>query len=327
MPHWEGRVEILQQELTTKTKSSNIGYLYALITAVSGATSGILGKYAYAAGVDTHTLVLGRGLFAFIIIAGFLCINRRDEIKIDYRHIPFFILSGVFGLAAIFVCYLSGIKYMSIAAITVLLYTNPIIVCLISAFLFNERIDTVKLLALLLTIAGCFFAVGAYNPEALNLNLIGTLLGFGSAIGMVIYSIYSKILLKSYSNFTIYFWSFLFASIAIFLFNPISLIKLISLPLKAKFIVFLAAFVPTLMTYGFYTMAVNEIGPSKAAITCTLEPAIAAIFSYFLFGEYLELIQWLGIIAVILGISLLHMPQYFTRIETESVTTDGQAKN
>jgi len=70
---------------------------------------------------------------------------------------------------------------------------------------------------------------------------------------------------------------------------------------------FLLGLVPTLLAYGLYTVAVEDIGPSQAAITCTLEPVLASFFSFVILKENMTLVQWSGIFIVIAGVILIYM--------------------
>lgn len=284
------------------------GYFLAAIAAGCWATLGIIGRFIYATGLDTLTVVTGRAIFAFILTGVFLLLTRKDAIKINPRHLPHFFILGLFGLAGNFISFLSAIKYTTVATTTILLYTYPAIVNVTSALIFKEKLDAKKIVALAMTALGCFFAVGAYAPSSLKLNLPGVLFGLGTGSAMAFYSIYGKLIMKTYSSYTLSFWGFLFAALIFISVRPGSVANLAGSSAYSLFLVFLAALVPTLLSYGLYTIAVNDIGPSRAAITCTLEPVMAAVFSFLILGETMSLIQWLGIAVVVAGVCILNLP-------------------
>jgi len=283
------------------------GYIIAIIAAVCWASLGVIGRFAYSTGIDTLTMVTGRSAFACIMTGIYLSVFNRKALEINKHHLPHFLFIGCFGLAANYLCYLSSIKYTTVATSAVLLYTYPSIVSIVSVFVFNEKLDVRKTLALIFTTLGCFLAVGAYAPNTLDLNIKGILYGLGTGLAMAFYSIYGKMLMKNYSSWTISFWGFLFATLAFIAIRPASISYIFSASLYSVFLMFLLGLIPTLLAYGLYTVAVEEIGPSQAAITCTLEPVLASFFSFLILKENMTLVQWSGIFVVIGGVILIYM--------------------
>jgi DME family drug/metabolite transporter len=175
-----------------------------------------------------------------------------------------------------------------------------------SHLLFKEKLRAKNVAALMLTLVGCFLAVGAYSPATIDLNLLGIVFGFGSGCCTAFYTIYSKFLLRDYSSHTISFWGFVFAAAALILINPIGLKQVVIASHYSKLLLIVLALIPTVLAYSALTTSIKIIGPSKTAIVKTLEPVIAAILSLVILGEKLTLLQWIGILLVIFGVGLIY---------------------
>jgi len=301
------------------------GYIMVVVAAAFWASLGVIARFIYAHEIDTFTLVTGRSLFSFILIAVFLLITNRDAIKIETNHIPKFMFFGIFGLASNFFCFLVAIKYTTVATASILLFTYPAIVCFVSAIIFKETLDRDKILALILTAIGCFFAIGGHAPKALNLNARGVLWGLGTALSMVVYTIYGNTLLKTYSSYTLCFWGFLFSALTFIVMRPMSIVYLFTSSAYSIFMIFIAALIPTFLAYTLYIVAVDLIGPSKASIMGNLEPVLAAVYSFVFLNETLTILQWVGILIVVFAVCLLSIKSQRTepsRLETPSEVSE-----
>ncbi|MBI3738524.1 MAG: DMT family transporter, partial [Chloroflexi bacterium] len=72
-------------------------------------------------------------------------------------------------------------------------------------------------------------------------------------------------------------------------------------------ILFLLGVVPTLGGFGLYTMSLRYLPPTVANLIATLEPALTAIWAYFLLNEMLTGVQLLGSLFVFSGVILLRV--------------------
>ncbi len=290
----------------TQKDKVNLGYIFAVISAVSSAMLGIIARYAYSSGLDTFTVIVGRAIFAALFMGIYVAVTNKNAIKIELTDIPKFILIGCFGIALNFICFLSAVKYTTVTTVVVLVYTHPFMVNIASHLLFKEKLRAKTIAALILTLVGCFLAVGAYSPATIDLNLLGILFGFGSGCCTAFYTIYSKFLLRNYSSNTISLWGFVFAAAALILINPIGVKQVVIASYYSKILLIVLALIPTVLAYSTLTTSINIIGPSKTAIVKTLEPVIAAILSLVILGEKLTLLQWIGILLVIFGVGLIY---------------------
>ena len=133
--------------------------------------------------------------------------------------------------------------------------------------------------------------------------------GLGSGLGYGLYSIFGRFAIKrGYGALTITFNSFLFSSIALmFITKPMQVIKKLSAG-EVDIIIFYVigtAIVVTILPYIFYTLGLTKIENSKAAVVACIEPIMATVLGYAVFGEILTVIEIVGVSLVLLAIILL----------------------
>jgi drug/metabolite transporter (DMT)-like permease len=98
-----------------------LGILFIIISAVSFGTLAILGRYAYADGLDTFTLLFLRFTFSALIMAGIL-VMRREGVP---RGTPLALLIGMIRYVSQSFCFLTATHYALSGFEALLLYFIP----------------------------------------------------------------------------------------------------------------------------------------------------------------------------------------------------------
>ena len=113
---------------------------------------------------------------------------------------------------------------------SILLYTAPSFVVVLSAILWKEPVTKKKLLALALTLVGCACVCGVFDG-GLTVTFTGILLGLGAGFFYALYSVFGRYALAHYSSMTVTVWTFLFAGPAsLVLLRPSELVGAFSPP-------------------------------------------------------------------------------------------------
>ena len=89
-----------------------------------------------------------------------LAIYDRKLLKIDPKDIWIFFCTGVIGIVSFNVLYFEAAEIVSLSMTSVLLYTAPFFVVILSAIVFKERLTGQKGLSLILAFAGCLLISG-----------------------------------------------------------------------------------------------------------------------------------------------------------------------
>jgi drug/metabolite transporter (DMT)-like permease len=157
-----------------------------------------------------------------------------------------------------------------------------------------------------LSLGGCFLAVGAYDREVLRITPLGLLTGIGSIFGFAFLTIFTRSLLKTHGVWTSTFYAMVFASLFWGVLNPPWVIAAQSLTAwtwgSLAVLAVLSLLIPQTLFFG----GLRRIVPSRAIITSTFEPIVAIVSAAWFLGEGLQPLQILGALLVITAILLLH---------------------
>ena len=157
-----------------------LGVTFIVISAASFGTLAIFGRYAYANGLDTFTLLFLRFTISAILMTGLLII--RHEPLPRGETLVRLVGMGALGYVGQSFCYMTAIKYASAGLVALLLYLYPTFVAVLSVIFLKEKIN--RLLIIVLGLATLGAALTA-NPQ--GGEWIGILLALSAA---VIYSVY-----------------------------------------------------------------------------------------------------------------------------------------
>lgn len=266
---------------------------------------GLWNRKLMAAGLSPYSIVVVRNLGGMALLLLFFAVKDRSVFRVERRCLKYFFGTGVVSVLLFTVCYFSCQKLCSLAAASILLYTAPSFVVLLSAALWKEPVSGKKLLALLLTLLGCACVCGVFD-RGLSVTLPGILLGLGSGFFYALYSIFGRYALAHCPPLTVTVWTFLFA-------GPASLVLFRPAELGAAFggnpsllgtALVLAAF-STAAPYILYTWGLARIEPGRASILASLEPVVAALTGILAFGEPMSPATVLGMLCVLAGVTIL----------------------
>lgn len=221
-----------------------------------------------------------------------------------------FLGTGVVSIVFFSYCYFRNVEVSSVAVSSILMYTSPVWVMLLSAVCFREKLNGRKSVALFLALAGCILvsgiAGGSGGAGMQSVNLQGILLGIGSGIGYGLYSIFGRFALnKGYHPMTVSAYTFLFACVGVLPFIDIVSVarKLIGEPECIVWAVCISL-LSTCMSFTLYTMGLRYLEAGRAAVLATLEPIVSTAVGVIYYQEPLTGMMMLGIVMV-LGASIL----------------------
>ena len=165
----------------------------AILVLLAGALWGSMGVFVRrlnAAGLYAMDVVLARMLSALLFMGVFMLLFARESFRIRLKDLWCFLGSGIVSLLLFSLCYFSGMQVTSLNVMAVLLYTSPAIIMILSIILFHEKLTKRKLLALIMTFAGCCLVSGIGSESAVSMQ--GLLLGLGAGFFYALYSIFSR---------------------------------------------------------------------------------------------------------------------------------------
>lgn len=246
------------------------------------------------------------GAVIFLIITS---IFDRKKLRIKIADIGLFIGMGVCSILLFTVCYFTTISMASLSVAAILLYTEPIMVMLMSLVLFHEKLTVRKSAALVMAFAGCVFVTGIGGDMKVSVIALGT--GLLSGFGYGLYSIFGTYALRKYPPLTATTYAFLCGGAgALLLCRPGDIAGKIRNSKEAGTVIILIimmAFVTAVLPYLFYTIGLASTKASSAAIMASVEPVVATIAGVLVFHEEMTLFSVIGILLVLGAIVILNL--------------------
>lgn len=279
-------------------------YLSILTAAALWGIIGIWNRQLMALGLSPTGIVAVRNFGGMALLTAIFAARDRSVFRVQKAHLKYFFGTGIVSVVLFTVCYFSCQKLCSLAVASILLYTAPSFVVVMSAILWKEPVTKKKLAALALTLVGCALVCGIFAGD-LTVTASGVLLGLGSGFFYALYSIFGRYALAHYDSMTVTVWTFLFAGPAsLLLVKPAEMTAVLAQPkawlLAAALVVF-----STVLPYIFYTGGLAKVEAGKASIMASLEPVVAALTGVVLFSEPMGMQTLLGILCVLAGVYIL----------------------
>jgi drug/metabolite transporter (DMT)-like permease len=274
-----------------------LGALLIIISATSFGTLAIFGRYAYADGMDTFTILALRFTFAAALMA-ILLIARREPFPRG-RTLWQLIGMGAIGYVGQSYSYLTAIKFASAGLVALLLYLYPVFVAVLSAFFLKERFSLSKLIALGLATLGAALTA---NPQG------GSWTGILFAITAAgIYSVYIIVgtgVMKRVSAFQSS--TVIFASAGA-VYCTLALVNGPQLPQTGAGwgAVTATVLLATVIPVATFLAGLQLIGPTNASMLSTLEPIVTVLLAAWLFAEALPLMTLVGGALILVAVLLL----------------------
>ena len=278
------------------------GYILGSIAAASYGMNPLFALPLYKAGMDPDSVLFFRYLFA-IPLLGIMIKARGRSFKIQRKETFPLIIMGLLVALSSLTLFLSY-NYMAAGIASTLLFVYPIMVALIMAMVFKEKLALQTIVCMLLALGG--IGLLYKSEDGSTLSLIGTLLVIASSLSYAIYIVgINQTSLKNVATLKVTFYVLLFGLslfVARLLYSGV-----LNTPdqwyLWANLLA-LAVF-PTAISFLCTTGAIQYIGSTPTAILGALEPVTAIFFGIAVFGESLTVRESFGLVMIIVAVTFV----------------------
>ena len=284
-----------------------MAYILVLIAGVSWGLIGVFTKAIDALGFTEMQMLFVKGVLATAVLFLITFFKDKSQLKLkNWKDIRYFVGTGIISFAFFSWAYMKAVNLTSLGVAAVLLYTAPTFVMLFSIVLFKEKMTKTKGIVLLMTFVGCIFVTGLLEGGAAVITWQGIGIGLASGVGYALYSIFGTYAIRAgYGSLTISFYTFLMATIVMsFLVEPAVVVSQITemgqWPLAISF-----ALLTTVLPYLTYTKGLSGLPASKASVTATIEPVVAAILGIVVFHESVTMLNMTGIVLVLSSVVVM----------------------
>lgn len=284
-----------------------MSYILVLIAGVSWGLIGVFTKAIDGLGFTEMQMLFVKGVLATAMLFFITLFKDKEQLKLkDWKHLRYFVGTGICSFTFFSWAYMKAVNLTSLGVAAVLLYTAPTFVMLFSIVLFKEKMTRTKGIVLLMTFVGCILVTGLLEGGA-AFTWQGIAIGLASGVGYALYSIFGTYAIRAgYGSLTISFYTFLLATIAMtFLVEPAAVIGQINVmgqwPLAISF-----ALLTTVVPYLCYTKGLSGLPASRASVTATIEPVVAAVLGILVFQESVTMGKLTGIVLVLSSVVVMN---------------------
>lgn len=284
--------------MNTKAK----GYILGAIAAATYGMNPLFALPLYKAGMDPDSVLFLRYLFALPIL-GIMIKARGRNFKLKRKEmLPLIVMGLMVALSSL--TLFQSYNYMDAGIASTLLFVYPIMVALIMALGFREKVTLQTGLCIMLALGG--IAMLYKGSDGATLSLSGTILVMISALAYSVYIVgVNQSTLKDVATLKLTFYVLLFGMVLFFVRTDFGQ----SLHVVDKWylwgnLIALAVF-PTVISFLCTTRAIQYIGSTPTAILGALEPVTAVFFGVTIFGESLTLRILSGILMIILAVTFI----------------------
>lgn len=258
----------------------------------------------YADGINTTTVLFYRYGLAVILLGLFMAVERKS-FSITLKEFAILVPLGVlFALSSL--TLFASFHFMDAGVASTLLFVYPVMVAIIMAVFFKERITFVTVLSILLSLSG--IALLYRGGDGGVLDTTGVLLVMLSSLT---YALYIVIVNKSSLRMSSLKLTFYVLLVGVLLITSCSFfgdgearIQILTTPSMLLHASILAVF-PTIVSLLLMVVAVHEIGSTPTAVIGALEPLTAVMLGVTLFGEELTLRLSVGITLILSAVILI----------------------
>lgn len=244
-----------------------------------------------------ETLFYRFGISAFMILVYLMF--KRLSLALKMKELLIVMILGLlFALSSelLFIAY----DFLSPGIASTILFVYPVIVALLMALLFREKISSSRLFALLITMCGVFCL--STKSSGLEINIPGLSVALLSALSYALYIILVNRSGINLPGITITFYSLLFSCL-FYLLKMLISGQVLTIP-HAGILLHIALFglVTSVISITALIYAIKLIGSTPTAIMGALEPVIAVGVSVYLFREKLSHSLIAGIVLILTGV-------------------------
>lgn len=301
-----------------KDKSQLQGYTLILLAGCLWGTSGLFVTLLSNLGATSYLSGFSRIFFGTLfLIPVVLLLYGKGGFKIDRYGFIFSMVMGVLCQALFNITYNLSITSIGVSTASVLLYTAPIFVCIMSRIVFSELLTKVKVFALILNIIGCILTVTNGDFSTIKFSVFGVLMGICAGFSYGLMTVMSKYISnKGYNTLTVTFYSFAAGALVISLFaKPLTTAASLISPL---FLLLVVGFglVPAAGAYFLYMKGLSKpVETTKVPVIASTEAIVGAIIGVCVFGEAFGFFKLIGIACVFGSIIIMSNAKNVSKVK------------
>ena len=296
------------------------GIICGILAAICYGTNPLGALPLYEEGVNTSSVLFLRFSIATLILGVVMIANRKSFAVTRGELTTMASLGALMAVSSL--TYYQSFRYMDAGIASTILFVYPVMVAVIMATFFREKVTATTITSIVLALAGIGLL---YRGDAgISLSMTGVMLVMVSSLT---YAVYIVIVNQSEIRMSIVkltFYVLLICAMCLFAYSFTSSDLHLMLPPspRAWFFACWLGLVPTVLSLLFMTIAVHEVGATPTAIMGALEPLTAVAIGVMMFGEAFTFRLCIGIVFILAAVLLIVAGKHFLlRTITHTITS------
>ncbi|MBR3717549.1 MAG: DMT family transporter [Bacteroidaceae bacterium] len=296
------------------------GIICGILAAICYGTNPLGALPLYEEGMNTSSVLFLRFSIATLILGVVMIANRKSFAVTRGELTTMASLGALMAVSSL--TYYQSFRYMDAGIASTILFVYPVMVAVIMATFFREKVTATTITSIVLALAGIGLL---YRGDAgISLSMTGVMLVMVSSLT---YAVYIVIVNQSEIRMSIVkltFYVLLICAMCLFAYSFTSSDLHLMLPPspRAWFFACWLGLVPTVLSLLFMTIAVHEVGATPTAIMGALEPLTAVAIGVMMFGEAFTFRLCVGIVLILAAVLLIVAGKHFLlRTITHTITS------
>lgn len=247
-----------------------------------------------------------RYLVALLFMVPMMLFQNPKAFKVTRKQFIQLTLLGLSGIFAYSFFFFTGLRMVKASHGALIVAINPVLVMLISALIGKERIAGLRILGLLVSLAGTAIVIARGDiTDLFTMFTWGDALMLGCPISWAFYTYFAKDALTFATPLQASTWAILMGMMFILFFVPFE-----PFPVYVDWTVWLAiiylGICGSVLGFVWYYEGIKAIGPVKTSAFNNLIPIFAMLLSVVLLGETIHGYMIYGSAMVIGGVYLIN---------------------
>ena len=271
------------------------GFTYGALAAASYGLNPLFALPLYGAGMKVDSVLFYRYFFAIVMLGILMKVKKQSFALKKTDILPLAVMGLLFSFSSLFL--FESYNYMDAGIASTILFVYPVMVAIIMAIFFHEKVSFITMFSIALAFTGISLLYEGGDGGTLNL------------LSSLTYAIYivgvNRSSLKNLPTAKLTFYALLFG-IIIYVVRLDFCTALQPVPAPLLWVnVFSLALFPTIISLIAMTLSIHRIGSTPAAILGALEPVTALFCGVVVFGEQLTPRIMLGVLMILTAVTLI----------------------
>lgn len=283
---------------SSKTK----GFILGSIAAASYGMNPLFTLPLYDVGMSVDTVLFYRYALAAFLLGILMKVQKQSFAIKKSDLLPLSLMGLLFAFSSLFLFI--SYNYMDAGIASTILFVYPVLVAIIMAVFFKEKVSSLTFFSIGLAFTGISLLCKTSSGQ--TLNWAGITFVFLSSLAYAVYIVgINRSSLKELPIVKLTFYVLLFG-LTVYIARLHFCMNLQLIPSSLLWVnVISLAVLPTIISLVTMTKAIHYIGSTPTAILGALEPVTALFFGVLVFGEELTPRIILGVILIIVAVTLI----------------------